>query len=97
MGRMYLPPLHSEANVIDGFQLPTVGGYRTAVDAFRQKLADSITTSAPPWDTWFGWEAQFCVYSRTLHQRAAPNWWFDIKSIITDSNLHYLRSRVSAP
>ena len=96
-GRMFLPPFKNSAYMTDGFLLATSGAYKTAVDAFRQKLADSIT-STPPWiNDWIGWDASFVVYSRTLHEREAPNWWFDIKSFVLDTNCHYLRSRVTAP
>lgn len=96
-GRMFLPPFKNSAYMADGFLLATSGAYKTAVDAFRTKLADSLGPSSIWTTPWNDWDGRFIVYSRTLHQRDAPNWWFDIKSFVTDLNLHYLRSRVTAP
>lgn len=85
-GRMFLPPVWSDASidngVLAGSQFTNYGAVRTAIP-----LAPDVVTG-PSTAT-----AHLCIYSRTRRARSASDYAAHVSSITLDNTVRWLRSR----
>lgn len=92
-GGMHSPPWNNSTSVgSDGLWL-TSGGAWTAV----QDLASTLLAGHDQGTGGIDGHISLVVYSTTRRRRGDANYYFDVKSIVVDRNVHFLRSRLTTP
>ncbi len=95
-GHMFCPPVQDTAAVIatNIGELVTTDAYWTAMVNWATALEGTIGGHAF-WAPLSGFNGKLVVYSQTLRDRAAPNWWFDVQTVTPRVRYRWLRSRES--
>lgn len=95
-GHIFLPPIGNTTALYGASVglLSTTDPYWTAMAGLRTALLTHLGGHAF-WAPLSGYDGKLVVYSQTLRDRAAPNWWFEVRDVVPRSTARWLHSRES--